>query len=147
MPGKTKLTEAEIRKALECCISKHYDVYEQSPCLKCPLNRMFCLGDLLAYSLDLINRINAENKEMDAEIKRLQDENLLLSQKRVNMFERLEFVKRAGDKAIEEFVKEHKKIMRTFLDDDNEFLMKWCEYEANTDNLANRLKNGEASNG
>ena len=82
-----------------------------------------------------------------AEIKRLQDENLLLSQKRVNMFERLEFVKRAGDKAIEEFVKEHKKIMRTFLDDDNEFLMKWCEYEANTDNLANRLKNGEASNG
>ena len=41
--------------------------------------------------------------------------------------------------AVKEFVKEHKEIMRLFLDDDNEFLMKWCEYEANTDNLARKI--------
>lgn len=41
--------------------------------------------------------------------------------------------------AVREFVKEHKEIMRSFLDDDNEFLMKWCEYEVNTDNLVKEM--------
>lgn len=41
--------------------------------------------------------------------------------------------------AIKGFVKEHKEIMRSFLDDDNEFLMKWCEYEVNTDNLVKEM--------
>lgn len=29
--------------------------------------------------------------------------------------------------------------MRKFLDDDNEFVMKWCEYEVNTDNLVKEM--------
>lgn len=29
--------------------------------------------------------------------------------------------------------------MRLFLDDDNEFLMKWCEYEVSTDNLVKEM--------
>ena len=41
--------------------------------------------------------------------------------------------------SVKEFVKEHKEIMRSFLDDDNEFLMKWCEYEVNTDNLVKEM--------
>ena len=42
--------------------------------------------------------------------------------------------------AVKEFVKEHKEIMRLFLDDDDdEFLMKWCEYEVNTDNLVKEM--------
>lgn len=42
-------------------------------------------------------------------------------------------------KIIREFVKRHKRIMRKFLDDDNEFVMKWCEYEVNTDNLVKEM--------
>lgn len=36
---------------------------------------------------------------------------------------------------VREFVLKHKEMMKMFLDDDNEFIMKWCEYEVNTDSL------------
>lgn len=42
-------------------------------------------------------------------------------------------------KIIREFAKKHKRIMLKFLDDDNEFAMKWCEYEVNTDNLVKEM--------
>lgn len=56
MPDK-KLTDNEIVKALECCIIDHL-------CNKCPLNkrRADCLK-IEQYTLDLINRLQAENEE------------------------------------------------------------------------------------
>ena len=133
-----QITEAKIMKALECCYN--------AKCSECPYE-IRCIKIMVKDAIDLINRKNAENAEKDAEIKRLQDENLILQEKRINFLDRLDIGKRAGDQAIEEFVKEHKKIMISFLDDDNEFLMKWCEYEANTDNLANSMRHQEISNG
>lgn len=94
MPNK-KLTDAEIIKALECCISDKDDV-----CLECPLqNDCFANADgnseVKELALDLINRLQAdrdnykqiaenqqkiildkafENKKLKAEIERLKNE-------------------------------------------------------------------------
>ena len=43
---------------------------------------------------------------------------------------------------IKEFVRQQKEIMRSFLDDNNDFVMKWSEYEANTDNLVRKITGG-----
>ena len=93
MPDK-KPTDAEIKKALECCISDKDDV-----CLECPLqNDCFANADgnseVKELALDLINRLQAdrdnykqiaenqqkiildkafENKKLKAEIERLQN--------------------------------------------------------------------------
>ena len=41
---------------------------------------------------------------------------------------------------IKKFAEKHKEIMREFLwEDSTDFLMKWCEYEVNTDSLAKEL--------
>lgn len=41
---------------------------------------------------------------------------------------------------IRKFAKQHKEIMREFLyNDSTDFLMKWCEYETNTDNLLKEM--------
>jgi hypothetical protein len=59
-----------------------------------------CTTLMFDYALDLINRQQAENKE-------LKTENLILSQKRFNIFERIEFTdklkKQAKSEAIKEF--------------------------------------------
>lgn len=52
-------------------------------------------------------------------------------------------IETAKAKAIREFAEEHKKIMRGFLyNDSTDFLMKWCEYETNTDNLVKEMTEG-----
>lgn len=54
-----KLTDAEVKKALECC-STYHDV---SSCQNCPLDGK-CEPNLLEqYALDLINRLEGENKK------------------------------------------------------------------------------------
>lgn len=73
------------------------------------------VGDLL----NIINRLQAENERLTK----------LLDDKCDRC------IARDKAEAYKEIIKEHKKIMREFLDDDNEFLMKWCEYETSTDNL------------
>lgn len=59
-----KPTDAEIVKALECCISDKDDV-----CLECPLqNDCFANADgnseVKELALDLINRLQAENESL-----------------------------------------------------------------------------------
>ena len=53
------MTDNEIKKALECCIIDH-------TCNKCPLNkrRADCLK-IEQYTLDLINRLQAEVKRLE----------------------------------------------------------------------------------
>lgn len=90
-----KLTPEEIKKALECCTP------ENESCLNCPLINISvpeCAGILYKETLDLINR-------QQAEIERLEKENLILSQKRVNLFERVEIVNNARVKTIKEVEK------------------------------------------
>lgn len=66
MPDK-KLTDSEIVKALECCYTTG------TPCEKCPLCDVDECNDVLMaeYVKDLINRLQAENKELVGNIDRL----------------------------------------------------------------------------
>ena len=58
------MTDNEIKKALECCVKS----LSSDSCNECPLNTTKeCDKDLLAiekYALDLINRLQAENKRL-----------------------------------------------------------------------------------
>ena len=61
-----KLTDNEIKKALECCI------IQCSVCRQCPLlpikdNRGKCYTNLKKQALDLINRLQAENERLKEE--------------------------------------------------------------------------------
>lgn len=94
------MVDKEIIKALECC-GKNHIAGSTDACEHCFLqNRAMCVTELIYKSLDLINRQQAENKE-------LKTENLILSQKRFNIFERIEFTdkfkKQAKSEAIKEF--------------------------------------------
>ena len=63
MPDK-KLTDNEIKKALECCIT-----YKQLCPMICPMhNDSHCLPKLKEYALDLIDRLQAENEELKSAI-------------------------------------------------------------------------------
>ena len=100
------MTDKEIIKALECCSS------QQGNCDICPQHSGSCVEDLLKQSLALINRQQAENKE-------LKTENLILSQKRFNIFERIEFTdklkKQTKAEAIKEFAERLKATPMRFL--------------------------------
>lgn len=72
MPNK--LTDAEVKKALECC-STYHDV---SSCKNCPLDGKCEPNMLEQYALDLINRQEEENESLKAEIQELKTE--------INMF-------------------------------------------------------------
>lgn len=150
------MTDNEIIKALECC-SKNI------LCGQCPLKeKNNCINKLSAYALELIGRQQAEIERLHDEVSKTRRKALLEASskfaghsdyhgdtilcKLICMAEGKEVeIAKPLDKseikseAVKEFVKEHKEIMRLFLDDDNEFLMKWCEYEVNTDNLVKEM--------
>ena len=150
------MTDNEIIKALECC-SKNI------LCGQCPLKeKNNCINKLSAYALELISRQRAEIERLHDEVSKTRRKALLEASskfaghsdyhgdtilcKLICMAEGKEVeIAKPLDKSeiksesVKEFVKEHKEIMRSFLDDDNEFLMKWCEYEVNTDNLVKEM--------
>ena len=84
------MTDNEIIKALECCIN---DV-----CEDCPLygENGNCVQNTKRNALDLINR-------QKAEIEGLQKEIEIKTQKRVNMYERLDAFERGESKGRKEF--------------------------------------------
>lgn len=85
------MTEAEIMKALECCIDKDYK------CNECPLY-VDCEREVIAkHSLDLINRKNAENEKLSMEI----DELIIAKDQLFDEAEAL--IKKARAEAIKEF--------------------------------------------
>lgn len=65
---ENKLTDKEIKKALECCC-------KNNNCEGCPLDYLTfssqCASELAIKSLDLINRLEAENEKWQAECKRV----------------------------------------------------------------------------
>lgn len=103
-----KMTDSEIVKALECCID--------SNCCKenCPIfderdSLSLCTSKLSRYALGLINHIQAENEE-------LKTENLILSQKRFNIFERIEFTDKFKKQAKAEAYTEYGELYKSKLD-------------------------------
>ena len=68
-----KLTDAEVKKALECC-STYHDV---SSCQNCPLDGK-CEPNLLEqYALDLINRLEHRIHQQEKTIMEIQNANLI----------------------------------------------------------------------
>ena len=61
MPNK-KLTDAEVKKAVECC-SEPYCNDNQCPLHKNTINTKDCITQLSTNALDLINRLEGENKK------------------------------------------------------------------------------------
>ena len=60
----TPITDEDIRKALDCCITKDCD--------KCPFTVFLCDDRYaLIWAQDLINRLQAENKKLQALLKAL----------------------------------------------------------------------------
>ena len=57
-----KLTDAEVKKALECC-SEPYCNDNQCPLYKNTINTKDCITQLSTNALDLINRLEGENKK------------------------------------------------------------------------------------
>lgn len=119
------MNDSEIIKALECC-EITYD------CTNCPANRddnkytymgsYICKGIQKRDILDLINRQQAEIDRLNIDLmamrgaansykahyEDLKSENLVLSQKRIAMFERIEIIDNARIKAIREFAEKLK---------------------------------------
>ena len=70
---ENKLTDNEIKKALECCIVK-------TNCNGCPqLGKKQCLEEALENALDLINRLEARYKSVKKEKNKLLDTEMLLA--------------------------------------------------------------------
>lgn len=65
------LTDAEIKKALECCIKWK----REGDCAKCPLweSEKLCVKEIRILALDLINTLEEENKSLKAEVERLKN--------------------------------------------------------------------------
>ncbi len=96
MPSNDVLTDKDIIKALRCCNDIRW-------CNHCPLYTIdFCKDKLSDAAIDLFDRLKAKNKELDeknmlykglidrqkAELEKLQDDILILSQKRTSTPER-----------------------------------------------------------
>lgn len=122
------MTDKEVIKALECC-SLIENPNGELKCKQCPFNGIFCgtgkeKTTATKIVLDLINRQQAEidnlngelitektrrgtavnsYHEAQAEIERLQMENLMLSQRRTTFPEIIELVNNARTEAIKEF--------------------------------------------
>ena len=104
----SKLSDNDIKKALECCIAK--ENCEEISCEKCPLERCAdCDTVRFINALDLINRQQEEKETMQqyidclrAEIERLGKE-LIKQQLKNNML--YETAKEAKAEAVKEFEK------------------------------------------
>lgn len=96
------MTEAEIMKALECCVG---DEYGYEVCHECPFCEVSnCNEGLMRAIIALINRKNAESDEKDAEIEEYKERFEMLdsnSQMAIGYADALE--ERARAEAIKEF--------------------------------------------
>lgn len=105
------MNDKDIIKALELCINN--DILEKN-CDSCPYRQKcaMCMDDLMRDALDLINRLQAENENYSHNIKKLTEENLILSQKRANMFEILKSNEKGRIRGIKEFADRLKSLIR-----------------------------------
>ena len=63
-----EMTDAEVKKALECCVKDDGTNFDCNNCKYC-LDTYFCARDKLwKDTLDLINRLQAKNKELDEKL-------------------------------------------------------------------------------
>ena len=89
------LTDSEIVKALECCVNWK----KEGDCAKCPAYERpsFCIKEVRTRSLDLINRLQAENESKQATIDSFTDIGKLYSEIKAEAYK--EFAERLKEKA------------------------------------------------
>lgn len=99
------------------------------------------LNAIHADALESLRLAAEANKDMQAEIKRLQSQVNRLKQydeeRDIRLHARLTANARAD--GITEFAREHREIMLAFCDDDDQISLKVCEYDANTNNLVKEM--------
>ena len=78
------MTDAEIIKALECCISN------DGNCDICPQHSGTCVNDLLMSSLDLINRQKAEIEKCVNTLCKKEDMMQLIAEERQQYYDELQ---------------------------------------------------------
>lgn len=67
---KQSITDKEIKKALECCIKEDYEKITNALCAKCPYCKNTNCKSLLQQDvIDYINRLEAENERLTADLK------------------------------------------------------------------------------
>ena len=105
MPNK--LTDNEIKKALECCLANTND-----DCSVCHFSgsNQSCIDVLIQYALDLINRqdeeinrLQAENERLKEEIKKEQLYNLRMTAYSIKAEAYKEFAERLKENSIATF--------------------------------------------
>lgn len=62
------MNNAEIKKALECCIERLNNKTKNSKCGECPANSLLCMYKLLVESLGRIKRLEEENERLQGEL-------------------------------------------------------------------------------
>lgn len=69
------MTDNDIKKALECCISENGNDCEECPCQNIAYKQGNggCCNQLSRYALDLINRQQAEIEKLKAKVKKLKN--------------------------------------------------------------------------
>ena len=105
------MTDNQVIKALECCADE-MGCKKGCPCFDPKAKGSCCTISKIGIekiALDLINR-------QQAEIERLKKENLILSQKRANMFELLEANEKGRIRGIKEFAERLKALDRLDVD-------------------------------
>lgn len=109
------MTDEEIKKALECCVTKN--------CTKCPITKEFlCMQKLREHALALINRQQAEIEQLkslctsnDVIIKAQEAE---IEQLQGNLFTISNACMQRRNEAIKEFAEKLKEKQRTFIGDE-----------------------------
>lgn len=137
MPNK--LTDADIKKALECCINWK----REGDCAKCPAyeSKELCIKQIRILALDLINRLQAENERLKDRVNKqgliaqiVIDDDKLENIKN-DCLERIEYnIKEIKSEAYKEFAE---RLKETFPQDD--FLRSTKRISEDIDNLLNEL--------
>ena len=97
-----KLTDEQIKRALECCAKGNMD----DACPECPLvDYDGCMEHLVVYLAELINRLQAENERLESLNNRLGDDVDLKIKYIYELEERLKTVKAEAYKEFAERIK------------------------------------------
>lgn len=120
------LTDAEIKKALECCAKETVD------CENCPANREFvywqCFDEVKILTVDLINRQEEEIERLKAEIK-FSDYLEYETTNQIKAEAYKEFAERLKEKFARQVSKGYCKVLNDFVDN----LLKELEGENNAE--------------
>ena len=83
---KTRLTDAEVKRALECCRSNN-----NAMCSMCPMHKVtimpLCFSELSSYALHIINQYEVKIQRLEKQVSKIQNVNLTDSERTIRNYE------------------------------------------------------------